>query len=259
MSVQSVFSGDIRSGAGNNRYQTGGQGFALNHGTSFEPMPIPTSDYEHYEATSTSYVVKSGDTLSSIAKRYGISVEELYQDNKELIGNNPNLIYPGQELIIRNKEEEQVAQSVQYVQPVIASPAPVSETMVVEKEPEPEAVVIEDAPVPTTTVSGPSPNGHLTRSGGVFNGPSGKETYYNLKMNGVVNIMRGMGYSEEEYPYWVRDDGAKMLGPYIMVAADLSIRPRGTILETSLGTAMVCDTGTFIYENQQQVDIAVNW
>jgi len=78
-------------------------------------------------------------------------------------------------------------------------------------------------------------------------------------MNGVVNIMRNMGYSEEEYPYWIREDGAKMLGQYIMVAADLSTRPRGTILETSLGTAMVCDTGTFIYENQQQVDIAVNW
>ncbi len=100
---------------------------------------------------------------------------------------------------------------------------------------------------------------HLTRSGGVFNGPSGKETYYNLKMSGVVNIMRNQGFSEEEYPYWVRDDGAKMLGDYVMVAADFNTRPRGTILETSLGTAIVCDTGTFAQSNPTQVDIAVDW
>ena len=105
-------------------------------------------------------------------------------------------------------------------------------------------------------VNGPQKN-HLTRSGGTFNGPSGKETYYNLNMSGVVRIMQNMGYNK--YSYWVRDDGAKMFGPYIMVAANLEIRPRGTILETSLGTAMVCDTGTFAQSNPRQIDIAANW
>ncbi len=242
------------------RYQSGSSntGFALNHSSTFSQPPIPVKDYERYEATSTNYVIKSGDTLSAIAQRYGITVEQLYQDNKDLIGDNPNMIYPGQELIIRSKEDEvEVVQSVQYEQPVIMAEAPTPEpTVVIENVP---PALAETETTSTTSISGPSPNGHLTRSGGVFNGPSGKETYYNLKMNGVVNIMRNMGYSEEEYPYWIREDGAKMLGQYIMVAADLSTRPRGTILETSLGTAMVCDTGTFIYENQQQVDIAVNW
>lgn len=102
-------------------------------------------------------------------------------------------------------------------------------------------------------------DGHLTRTGGVFRGPSGKETYYNLNMNLVIQYMRDLGFSEEEYPYWVRDDGVKMFGDYVMVAADLSIRPKGTILETSLGTAIVCDTGTFAQTNHMQVDIAVNW
>ena len=50
-----------------------------------------------------------------------------------------------------------------------------------------------------------------------------------------------------------------MLGDYIMVAADLTIRPRGSLIETSLGTAMVCDTGAFTQNNQYQLDIAVNW
>ncbi len=94
---------------------------------------------------------------------------------------------------------------------------------------------------------------------GTIEGPSGKETYYNLPMGGVIDIMRNAGFSEEEYPYWVRDDGCKMLGDYIMVAADLSIRPRGSLVDCSLGKAIVCDTGEFIYSNPYQLDIAVTW
>ena len=105
----------------------------------------------------------------------------------------------------------------------------------------------------------PATEGCLTPRGGVFNGPSGKETYYNLPMGGVVRIMRRLGYSEEEWPYWVRDDGAKMFGNYIIVAASLDIRPRGTIVPTSLGDGIVCDTGTFALTNQYQLDIAVDW
>ena len=102
---------------------------------------------------------------------------------------------------------------------------------------------------------GPSLNSVI----GTIEGPSGKETYYNLPMSGVISIMRNAGFSEKEYPYWVRDDGCKMLGNYIMVAADLSIRPRGSLVECSLGMAIVCDTGDFIYSNPYQLDIATTW
>ena len=100
---------------------------------------------------------------------------------------------------------------------------------------------------------------HLTRQSGVFNGPSGKETYYNLDMSRCVSIMRSIGFSEEEYPYWVRSDGAKMLGDYVMCAAELNTRPRGTILKTSMGLAIVVDTGSFAYENPSQIDICTTW
>ena len=100
---------------------------------------------------------------------------------------------------------------------------------------------------------------HLTKSAGVFQGPSGKETYYNLPMGTCITIMRNMGYSVEEYPYYVREDGAKMLGPYVMCAANLSIRPKGTILESSLGPAIVVDTGGFAHSNTTQLDMAVDW
>ena len=46
------------------------------------------------------YVVKKGDTLSSIAKKYNTTWQSLYEKNKNIIGNNPNLIKVGEELII---------------------------------------------------------------------------------------------------------------------------------------------------------------
>lgn len=99
----------------------------------------------------------------------------------------------------------------------------------------------------------------LTPSAGTVMGPSGKETYYNLDMSGVISIMRNLGYTTEKYPYWIREDGCKMFGDYIIVAADLNIRPRGTIVPTSLGMGIVCDTGGFAYNNSTQLDIATTW
>lgn len=43
------------------------------------------------------YIVKSGDTLSEIANKYGTSYQELAKKNEI---KNPNLIYPGQEIRI---------------------------------------------------------------------------------------------------------------------------------------------------------------
>ena len=99
----------------------------------------------------------------------------------------------------------------------------------------------------------------LSRSRGSIQGPSGKETYYNLNMNGVVSIMRRMGFSESEYPYNVRADGVKCLGPYVMVAAHLGKRPRGSKVQTSLGAGIVCDTGGFASSNPTQIDVATAW
>lgn len=126
---------------------------------------------------------------------------------------------------------------------------------------EPQKVVVTEVVEELTTEATPDVpiRSGLTAYAGVYNGPSGKETYYNLDMSRVVSIMRSMGYSEEDYPYWIRDDGVKMLGPYVMVAAELSTRPKGTILESSLGTAIVVDTGGFASGNPTQLDIATAW
>lgn len=47
------------------------------------------------------YIVKKGDNLDSIAKKYNTTWQKIYNDNKSIIGNNPNLIKVGQVLIIK--------------------------------------------------------------------------------------------------------------------------------------------------------------
>ena len=100
------------------------------------------------------------------------------------------------------------------------------------------------------------PKGGLSQSAGVFNGPSGMETYYNLNMSGCVRNMNRRGYY---YDVWVRDDGVKMFGDYIMCAANLGVHPFGSLVECSLGTCIVVDTGGFAAGNPNQLDIAVTW
>ena len=96
----------------------------------------------------------------------------------------------------------------------------------------------------------------LSRGKGSVYGPSGKETYYNLNMSGCVRNMNRRGYY---YDVWVRNDGCKMFGDYIMCAANLGVHPFGSLVECSLGTCIVVDTGGFAAGNPNQLDIAVTW
>ena len=153
------------------------------------------------------------------------------------------LVFPAGMPTIEYEQYEQMIQAEEYVEGYIEGGVIISQPMDVYEE---------------QRVSPPASE-HLTKQGGVFYGVSGKETYYNLNMSRCVQIMREMGYTEEEYPYWIREDGVKMLGDYVMVAADFSIRPRGTILETSLGTAIVVDTGSFARHDSTMLDICVSW
>ena len=47
------------------------------------------------------YIVQKGDNLTKIAKKFNTTWQKIYEDNKQVIGNNPNLIYPNQQLIIK--------------------------------------------------------------------------------------------------------------------------------------------------------------
>ena len=126
--------------------------------------------------------------------------------------------------------------------------------------PAPEATTeapVTPKPQPEQSNYEPQSGDHLTKSGGVYYGPSGKETYYNLNMSGVVSIAQSQGIEGE---YWVREDGCKMYGDYVICAADLNVHPRGSLVESSLGTCIVLDTGGFATNGSGvALDIAVDW
>ena len=145
--------------------------------------------------------------------------------------------------------DESVVESVDET-PTEESP---SETLVNASQ-SPEEVTVEE--ILTEDIE--TPYSVLNKRMGVnyFNGQ--KETYYNLRMTGVIRLLDDMGIPHGEY--WVRDDGAKMLGDDIMLATDTNRIPKGTIWETSLGTGMIVDhcSGSESYSGVW-IDVAVNW
>ncbi|MFH0244040.1 transglycosylase family protein [Streptomyces sp. HK10] len=52
----------------------------------------------HRGGAEAGYTVKSGDTLRAIAAAHGTTWQQIHQDNADVIGDDPNLIFPGQQL-----------------------------------------------------------------------------------------------------------------------------------------------------------------
>lgn len=76
------------------------RGFIYNPSVKEEVTPTPTPSSSDYE-----YVVKRGDTLSSIARRYNTTYQELARYNNIA---NPNLIYVNQVIKIPNAKKPSV-------------------------------------------------------------------------------------------------------------------------------------------------------
>ncbi len=51
------------------------------------------------EAASNTYTVQSGDNLSKIGSKYGVSWNDIFEANRDKL-DNPDKIFPGQELTI---------------------------------------------------------------------------------------------------------------------------------------------------------------
>ncbi|MFD7735407.1 peptidoglycan DD-metalloendopeptidase family protein [Kitasatospora phosalacinea] len=88
------------SAHGTTDHQDGGRQWA-NVSVDATPVADTATDTTEQAAAQT-YKVASGDTLSKIAtaKHVDGGWEKLYQDNRSVIGGNPNLIYPGQQLTV---------------------------------------------------------------------------------------------------------------------------------------------------------------
>ena len=141
--------------------------------------------------------------------------------------------------------------------PAAAAPvqkaAPAAAVQQAAPAPSPEAVPVQQPTPPIQYIPGIVLNKSM---GANPYGPSGKEVYYNMDMTKIVARMKALGYPGE---YWVRSDGAKMFGDYVMCAASYDIRPLGSLVESSLGTCIVVDTGGFVNTDPYMLDIAADW
>lgn len=70
----------------------------------FTPNTTPAETQRtEKEVKSTTYTVVKGDNLSKIAKNLtgnSVNWKKIYEQNKAVIGGNPNRIYPGQQLVV---------------------------------------------------------------------------------------------------------------------------------------------------------------
>ena len=73
----------------------------LNYSIKDYPSIIKKANLNNYSFLNEFYIVQAGDTLTKIAKKYNTTWETIYELNKKIIGNNPNLIKIGQKLQIR--------------------------------------------------------------------------------------------------------------------------------------------------------------
>ncbi|MFD4603226.1 transglycosylase family protein [Streptomyces sp. NPDC058464] len=62
--------------------------------------PQRSADRTGRTSSGGDYTVRKGDTLSEIAERHGTTWQRLYAANKAVIGDDPNLIVPGQRLAL---------------------------------------------------------------------------------------------------------------------------------------------------------------
>ncbi len=74
---------------------------SLDRGTKKQAASLENKGQQQATGGSTKvYVVKSGDSLSSIGAKFGVNYTKIHDRNRGIIGSDPTNIYPGQKLII---------------------------------------------------------------------------------------------------------------------------------------------------------------
>ena len=86
-------------------------GIFLSSDINVPNQDIPNSSDNNSSDTIT-YTVKSGDTLSQIALKYGTTVSSIVSLNPVI--KNPNLIYPGQQFVIQTSSDSSSSGSIIY-------------------------------------------------------------------------------------------------------------------------------------------------
>ncbi|MFB7529464.1 peptidoglycan DD-metalloendopeptidase family protein [Streptomyces sp. NPDC056178] len=131
----------------------------------------PAQPVAQQQAATTTYSVVSGDYLSKIAAEHKIEGgwQKLYQDNREVVGNDPGLIFPGMKLTLGGKASADDAATGAGAGAVLPSKAPSVPSSVVEKSAPAKSAPAKEsktsAPAARSSSSGyahPVPGNHTT-------------------------------------------------------------------------------------------------
>lgn len=113
-----------------------------------------------------------------------------------------------------------------------------------------ENVVVEEVSAPIETIQLMDTNAKFATNvyhTGVNEVFDEMDTIKISNVSNIIKMMREKGFDEANYPYYIREDGVKMLGNYVMVSASLADHPLGSVVETSLGQGIVCNESGFIF------------
>ncbi|MEU3217007.1 LysM peptidoglycan-binding domain-containing M23 family metallopeptidase [Streptomyces sp. NPDC006971] len=131
---------------------------------------VPVQRVAQEPAAATTYSVVPGDYLSKIAAEHGVEGgwQKLYQDNREAIGADPDLIRPGTELALGGEASAHVAPTGAGAGSVLPSKVPAVPSKLVQKSAPASSAPAKtrtSAPAAVSTTSGyvhPVPGNHTT-------------------------------------------------------------------------------------------------
>jgi nucleoid-associated protein YgaU len=87
--------------------------FGHKRGVVISEQAAPGGLKGNYDDEKKEYTVSKGDTLGKIGKSFGVAWRDIFEKNKETLkSKNPNLIYPGEKLIIPIKEKPKVDEPI---------------------------------------------------------------------------------------------------------------------------------------------------
>lgn len=75
----------------------------LNYSLKDYPTIIKNAGLNNTQFKELTYIVQVGDSLTKIAQKYNTNWKSIYEINKTIIGDNPNIIKAGQKLIIKEE------------------------------------------------------------------------------------------------------------------------------------------------------------
>ncbi|MBT2581381.1 3D domain-containing protein [Planococcus sp. ISL-109] len=207
-----------------------------------DTLSIEGKEQASKKSSSSSYTVKSGDTLFEIATAHGISLDQLMSWNN-LSGHT---IFPGQEFAVKGAAAKAAAQPAAKE----AAPAPAPAAKPAAKAPAKEAPKSTPAaPTPASAPAAAAPAAASTQSGKEMTVSATAYTAYCVGCSGVTRTGIDLRSNPNQK----------------VIAVDPSVIPLGSkVWVEGYGTAIAGDTGGAIKGNKIDVFIptqgeALNW